>query len=290
MHMAYVQSDFVERHYISCRFLRVLWIIWCWSISLPCNSLSCSCSLVSFAHREYPIRVCRDNLELLHLSDTSFIGKALRICFWSWFCHLREPKDILEFKGFICCCCCHCATIWALQKVYIKVKTCQSMKKDKNFRGDQKKFHVWVMKRTLEVWQVSSAIFTIDGYFQRVSWFWENPWELSSSLLFLFHNKAHTWEPVSKKFKHAPVWVFQNFMHLSSPPPPEASKLLWKGHQARAFIADVCSSSLWSHSVAAFEDAIDLSHMNRRLSLPPLANCRPEGDHLSPQTSCWWPL
>ena len=151
-------------------------------------------------------------------------------------------------------------------------------------------YNTWAMKRTLEVWPVSSAIFTIDGYFQRVSWFWENPWELSSSLSFLFHNKAHTWEPVSTEFKHAPVWVFQNFMLLSSPPPPEASKLLWKGHQARAFTADVCSSSLWSHCVAAFEDAIDLSHMNRRLSLPPLANCRPEGDHLSPQTSCWWPL
>lgn len=43
------------------------------------------------------------------------------------------------------------------------------------------------MKRTLEVWPVSSATLTIEGYFQRVSWFWVNPCELRSSLSFLFH-------------------------------------------------------------------------------------------------------
>lgn len=146
------------------------------------------------------------------------------------------------------------------------------------------------MKRTLDVWPVSSAIFTIDGYFQRVSWFWVNPCELSNSRSFLFHNSAHTCEPVSTEFKQAPVWVFQNLMHRSPPPPPDASKLPWNGHQAKALTAAVWSSSLWSGCIGELEEDIDLSHMWRRLSLPPLANCWPEADHFSPQTSWWWPL
>lgn len=146
------------------------------------------------------------------------------------------------------------------------------------------------MNSTLEVCPLSSAIFTIEGYFHSVSWFCVKPWELSNSLSFLFQSKAQTWDPVSTEFKHAPVWVFQNFIHRSPPPPPVANKLLWKGHQAIALTADVCSSSLWSHCVTEFEEAIDLSHMWRRLSLPPLANCCPEADHFSPHTSWWWPL
>lgn len=148
----------------------------------------------------------------------------------------------------------------------------------------------WAMKSTLEVWPVSSAIFTIEGYFQRVSWFWVNPWELSNSLSFLFHSREQTWEPVSTEFKHAPVWVFQNFMDRSPPPPPEASKFPWKGHQARALTAAVCSSSRWSHWVGELEDATDLSQMWRMLSFPPLANCCPDADHFNPQTSWVWPL
>lgn len=146
------------------------------------------------------------------------------------------------------------------------------------------------MKRTLEVWPVSSAILTIDGYFHRVSWFWVNPWELRSSRSLLLQSRAHTWEPVSMEFKQAPVWVFQNLMVRSPPPPPDASKLLWNGHHARALTAAVCSSSLCNHWVVVFEEAMERSHMWRRLSLPPLANCWPEADHFSPQTSWWWPL
>lgn len=146
------------------------------------------------------------------------------------------------------------------------------------------------MKRTLEVWPVRSAIFTIDGYFQRLSWFSVNPWELSNSRSCLFQRRAQTWEPVSTVFKQEPTWVFHNLMHRSSPPPPEASKFPWNGHQARAFTAAVWSSSLWSHWFAELAEAMELSHMKRRLSFPPLANCLPEGDHLSPQTSCWCPL
>lgn len=125
---------------------------------------------------------------------------------------------------------------------------------------------LWAMWRTLDVWPIISAIFTIDGYFQRINWFWVNPWELRSSLSFLFHSKAQTWEPVSTEFRHAPVCMFQNFMVRSPPPPPEASKLLWKGHQARALTAEVWSSSLCIHCVGEFEDALDISHTWTRLS------------------------
>ena len=148
----------------------------------------------------------------------------------------------------------------------------------------------WAMKRTRDVWPVSSAIFTIDGYFHRVSWFCVKPWELRSSRSFLFQSRAQTCEPVSTEFRQAPVWVFQNLMHRSPPPPPEASKLPWKGHHASAFTAAVWSSILWSHCVGEFEDAEDLSQMCSKLSLPPLASCCPEADHFSPHTSCRCPL
>jgi hypothetical protein len=56
------------------------------------------------------------------------------------------------------------------------------------------------------------------------------------------------------------------------------TRLLWNGHQARAFIAGMWSSNLCSHWLRpanGTEDAIDTSQMWRRLSLPPLANCCP---------------
>jgi len=151
-------------------------------------------------------------------------------------------------------------------------------------------FGLCAIYNTLEVWPLSSAIFSIEGYFQRASWFWVKPWELSNSRSFLLHSRAHTCEPVSTEFKHAPVWVFQNLMQWSPPPPPEARRFAWNGHQASAFTAALCSSNLWSQWVGEFEETIVLSHMWITLSLPPLANCCPEGDHLSPQISCWCPL
>ena len=39
------------------------------------------------------------------------------------------------------------------------------------------------------------------------------------------------------EFSSAPVWVFQNLMQRSAVPPPEASRLDWKGHHASAFTA-----------------------------------------------------
>lgn len=85
---------------------------------------------------------------------------------------------------------------------------------------------LWAMKRTLDLCPVSSAIFTIEGYFHKVNWYCINPCELSNSRSLLLHNKEQTWEPVSTEFKQAPVREFQNLMHRSFNPPPEASKLL----------------------------------------------------------------
>ena len=104
----------------------------------------------------------------------------------------------------------------------------------------------WAMNRTQDVWPVSSALLTIDR-FQRVSWFSVNPWELNNSLSFLFQRRDHTWEPVCTGFRQAPVWVFQNMMQRSLSSPPDASKLLWNGHQARALTDDVWSSKRCSH-------------------------------------------
>lgn len=118
-----------------------------------------------------------------------------------------------------------------------------------------------------------------------MSWLSLKPWELKSSRSCLFQSRQQTWEPVLTEFKHAPVLLFQNLMLWSPAPPPDASKLFWKGHQARAFTAEVCSSMRWSHWVAEFVEAIDMFHMWRRLSFPPLANSFPDTDHFSPQIS-----
>lgn len=144
--------------------------------------------------------------------------------------------------------------------------------------------HTCVMFSTLEVWPWSSVNLTIEGYFQRISWLSLNPWELKSSLSCLLHNKDDTCDPVLTEFKHKPVFEFQNFIHWSPTPPPEASKLLWNGHQDKAFTAEVWSEKRWT---LRFDWRL---HILIRLSLPPLASCWPDVDHFSPQTSWWWPL
>lgn len=74
--------------------------------------------------------------------------------------------------------------------------------------------------------------------------------------------------------------VFQNFIHLSFVPPPEANKLLSRGHQANALTAALCSLNTYLGLLAKF-----ISQMLRVLSLEPLASWVPSKDHLSPQTS-----
>lgn len=150
--------------------------------------------------------------------------------------------------------------------------------------------NTFAMLSTLDVWPSRSAILTIEGYFQRVSWLSLKPWALRSSLSCVLHSSEQTCEPVSTEFKHAPVLVFQNLMWWSPMPPPEARRLLWNGHQERAFTAAEWSSNWWSHWLEEFEGAMDADHMFTRLSLPPLAKCMPEELHFRPHTSCLCPL
>lgn len=104
---------------------------------------------------------------------------------------------------------------------------------------------------------------------------------------FLFQSSVDTCDTVSTELRHAPMLVFQNLMHPSSVPPPDASRLLLNGHHGSALTAAEWSSSLYNHCVRkpAEEDDMDASHRWRRLSLPPLASCCTEPDHLNPHTS-----
>jgi hypothetical protein len=77
-------------------------------------------------------------------------------------------------------------------------------------------------------------------------------------------------------------------MQRSAVPPPDASKLAWKGHQANALTAAWWFSSLCRWTADDAEAAA--SQMWRRLSFPPLASWWPEGDHLRPHTSWQWPM
>ena len=124
------------------------------------------------------------------------------------------------------------------------------------------------MKRTLDICPVSSSIFTIEGYFHKVNWFWVNPCQLNNSHSFLLHNKEQMWEPLLMELKQAPVWVFQNLMHWSFDPPQKVSKLLWKGHQG--IWLQPCGPQAYGAHAIELENAIDWSQMWSRLSLPPL--------------------
>ena len=166
----------------------------------------------------------------------------------------------------------------------------KSIHKGKTWMHKKITFHTCAIWRTREVCPVSSVIFTMDGYFHKVNWFLSNPCELNNSRSCLFHSKEQTWEWVSIVFKHAPVWVCQNFIDLSKPPPPDAKRLFWKGHHAKAFTAAQCSSNLCRYWEEELWDAMLLSQMYSRLSLPPLASCLPEEDHFNPQTSWVCPL
>jgi hypothetical protein len=73
--------------------------------------------------------------------------------------------------------------------------------------------------------------------------------------------------------------VFQNRIHLSAVPPPDASRPCWCGDHAMAFTAAVCSANRIA-GVSLFS-----SQMQSWLSLPPDASCRLSGDHFRPQTS-----
>jgi hypothetical protein len=88
-----------------------------------------------------------------------------------------------------------------------------------------------------------------------------------------------TCEPVSMVLSFVVVAVFQNRMHRSAVPPPDASKPCWCGDQAMALTAAEWSENFMA-GVLLFND-----QMHSWLSLPPDASWRLSGDHLSPHTS-----
>ena len=73
-----------------------------------------------------------------------------------------------------------------------------------------------------------------------MSWFCENPWEDTSSLVCLDHCKAQTCDLVSTLLRQAPVFEFQNRIVRSAVPPPDANKFCCQGHHAKAFTAALC--------------------------------------------------
>ena len=134
------------------------------------------------------------------------------------------------------------------------------------------------------------------------SWLLMNPWEERISFSNGFHCKAHTWESVCTEFRRDPVSVFQNLMHWSLDPPPEAKRDFYQGHQAKALTAALWSLKqylgYYTFEFNMFREKglllplwkgfliLELmSQIQSKLSFPPLANYYPSGLHLSPQTS-----
>ena len=137
--------------------------------------------------------------------------------------------------------------------------------------------------RTLYVWPVKVITFFIDGYFHTIIWFWEYPCVETISFVVFENTKLHTYDPVSIELIGVNFRVSQNLMHLSAVPPPVARTPDWFGFHAIALTA-----ALWSLNLT-IGLSVNWFHIINLLSLPPLANCLPSNDHLSPQTSYLWP-
>ena len=83
---------------------------------------------------------------------------------------------------------------------------------------------------------------------------------------------------MSIEFRTFPLAVFQNLMHLSAVPPPDARSPCWCGDHAIALTAAVCSVNRNTGCCDRW------FHTNNWLSFPPEASSRSSCDHLSPQT------
>lgn len=90
--------------------------------------------------------------------------------------------------------------------------------------------------------------------------------------------------PVSTHCIGCPVMVFQNRMHRSAVPPPEANNPCWCGDHAIAFTAAKCDEYVWTGESEC------CVHTYSLLSLPPEARHCPSGDHFKPHTSCLCPI
>lgn len=80
----------------------------------------------------------------------------------------------------------------------------------------------------------------MDGHFHRIIWFCEYPCVDTNSETVLENMRLHTCDPVSMDDDSVPVLQFQNLMHLSAVPPPDASNPCWCGDHASALTAAVC--------------------------------------------------
>lgn len=89
--------------------------------------------------------------------------------------------------------------------------------------------------------------------------------------------------PVSTHCMGCPVNVFQNLMHLSAVPPPDANRPWWCGDHAIALTAAKWSVYVWTGATDC------IFHTYSLLSLPPDAKYWLSGDHFKPHTSCLCP-
>jgi len=86
------------------------------------------------------------------------------------------------------------------------------------------------------------------------------------------------WLPVSIELRTFPLAVFQNLIHLSAVPPPDARRPCWCGDHAIALTAAVCSVK---RNTGCCDRWFQTSSW---LSFPPEASSRSSCDHFSPQT------
>lgn len=82
--------------------------------------------------------------------------------------------------------------------------------------------------------------------------------------------------PVLMQFNGEAVAVFQNRMHWSAVPPPEAMSPCWWGDQARALTA------AWWSEKRIIGEVLFKPQMYSWLSLPPEASSLSSGDHFRP--------
>ena len=129
--------------------------------------------------------------------------------------------------------------------------------------------------RTLWVWPIKVATLFNLGYDQILISFWEYPWVLTSSCIFLLNAKLQIWEPVSFYATIWPVRTFLNLRVLSAVPPPVARRPCCWGDQAKALTA-----ALWSVYLLINWPVFD--HTPTLLSFPPDARYCSSRDHFRP--------
>jgi hypothetical protein len=136
---------------------------------------------------------------------------------------------------------------------------------------------------------VRVAALVIDGYFHTMIWFNEYPCVLTISLMDLDHMRLHTCDPVSTALRDDPDSVFQNRMHRSAVPPPDASSpavatTVWA---VRTALIDVATSTR-THATCMHTPSLaqptpwTCAHTRRATHIP--CWC---GDHAMALTAAW---